>query len=98
LESRGLWRHLGSFLRDEAGGEVVHGDGEVDQAEGEESDDGFHGEPPSLFVFICLLRFFCSFPLSGIYDGASWGKISERVPENGTGMSPAKYGGIPGTG
>jgi hypothetical protein len=68
------------LLRDEAGGEVVGGNCEIDQAEGEESDDGFHGEPPSVFVFIFYLFdcMFFSFPLSGIYDEAGGGKISEK--------------------
>jgi hypothetical protein len=66
-----------SLLRDEAGGEIVHGDCEIDQADGEECEDGFHGEPPSdVFFIIFYFDFFCSFPLSGIYDGASPDNIS----------------------
>ena len=66
------------LLHDHAGGEVVGGNREIDQAEGEEGDDGFHGKPPGVFVFssICVIALF-SFPLYGIYDEVSRGNISE---------------------
>jgi len=59
--SSGFLSSLVCFLRDHAGGKVVRGNREVDQTDGEESDDGFHGEPPSCVFYSEVNR---SFPLS----------------------------------
>jgi len=57
----GFLSALACFLRDQAGRHVVYGNREVDQADGEESDDGFHGEPPSCVFYFQVNRLF---PLS----------------------------------
>ena len=76
ISSRGLLRRMAVRLRDKAGREVVHGDREIDQADCEDGVYSFHCEPPDC-VFLYCLKSFCSFPLSGMYDGACGENISK---------------------
>jgi len=58
--SRGFGRRSVSLLHDDAVGEVVRSDREIDEADAEENDDGFHDDPPFFLFFlwvICIVHF-----------------------------------------